>query len=145
MQYLFSVSLRILLFNMANHPYYPTTLNIPNYVPNERSPLQISMISNGSMLVMVIISIFLAKWSKTTTSIPRFAWFVVGGLLHVLFEGYWLLNKDIIPGHNGVLAELWKEYAHGDSRYMVADELLLTLEIISVASIRREKKKRCFH
>lgn len=117
------------------HPYYPKTLSIPNYVPNERTSLEIYALATGIMFILISAAIILCKMSKSTTSIPRFIWFFVCGLMHCGFEGYWLLNVDIIPEHNSVFAELWKEYAHGDSRYLAADELLWTLEVMTVVSI----------
>jgi cholestenol delta-isomerase len=117
------------------HPYYPTTLSIPNYVPNERSTLEIYKFSGGIMFLLISASFILSRLSKTTTSVSRFTWFFVCGIMHCGFEGYWLLNKDIIPGHNSAFAELWKEYAHGDSRYLAADELLWTLEVITAVNI----------
>lgn len=35
-----------------------------------------------------------------------------------------------------MFAELWKEYAHGDSRYLAADELLLTLELMTAVKYK---------
>jgi cholestenol delta-isomerase len=73
--------------------------------------------------------------SKHVTSTTRFTWFFINTLLHLGFEGYWLLNKEVLAGKNDLLAQLWKEYANGDSRYLAADELLLTLETMTIVII----------
>lgn len=118
------------------HPYYPTSLDIPNYVPNERSTLEL-LVTAGVLMtgLMAALMLVATAFSKKTTSVARFTWFCVSGILHLGFESYWLLHRSTLAGQNDVLAELWKEYAHGDSRYLVSDELLLTLEVMTVVSV----------
>lgn len=117
---------------MTSHPYYPTTLDIPDYIPNERSTFQLLVIAGGLMTALITLCLVVSTvFSKRTTSSARFTWFAVCGIMHVGFEGYWLWNRSTIAGQNDMFAELWKEYAHGDSRYLAADELLLTLELMT--------------
>jgi cholestenol delta-isomerase len=114
------------------HPYYPISLEIPNYVPNQRATFELLVIA-GSIMTGLVAFCYLSSrmLSKTTTSAARFTWFTVCGIMHVGFEGYWLWNRSTIAGQNDMFAELWKEYAHGDSRYLAADDLLLTLELMT--------------
>ncbi|KAG2200155.1 hypothetical protein INT47_012436 [Mucor saturninus] len=116
-----------------SHPYYPTTLDIPNYVPNQRSTLQL-LVTAGVMMTCLMAACITTgtTFSKKTTSVSRFTWFCVSGILHLGFESYWLWHRHTLAGQSDLLAELWKEYAHGDSRYLSADELLLTLEVMTV-------------
>jgi cholestenol Delta-isomerase len=46
--------------------------------------------------------------------------------------GYYVVNFRAIAGQQDILAELWKEYALSDSRYLTGDSLILTLEAIAV-------------
>lgn len=117
------------------HPYYPTTLEIPNYVPNQRSTFELLVTAGGLMTGLIAACLITAcKVSKKTTSVTRFTWFCVSAILHLGFESYWLRHRATLAGQSDVLAELWKEYAHGDSRYLAADELLLTLEVMTIVS-----------
>lgn len=43
-------------------------------------------------------------------------WFVLSGTIHVVFEGYYVRFYDELAGKEGVLGEMWKEYAFSDSR-----------------------------
>lgn len=115
---------------VVDHPYYPTDLQINNYVPNTRSTLQLLVIA-GSVMTGLIATCMICT-HKSTTSTSRFTWFAICGAMHILFEGYWLLHRSTIAGQSDLFAELWKEYAHGDSRYLSADELLLTLELMTI-------------
>ncbi|OAD03103.1 hypothetical protein MUCCIDRAFT_17136, partial [Mucor lusitanicus CBS 277.49] len=117
-----------------SHPYAPSSLNIPHYVPNEKSTVELLFIAGGIMTALVGMSYAISRsWlSKNTTSTARFTWFAICGLMHCGFEGYWLSNRATLAGQNDIFAQLWKEYAHGDSRYLANDELLLTLEIMTI-------------
>ncbi|KAI8639269.1 Emopamil-binding protein [Parasitella parasitica] len=121
---------------LVNHPYAPSELTIPNYVPNEKSTSELLLIASSIMTMIVGLLYVIFRCSSisknTTTSTLKFIWFATCGLMHCGFEGYWLRNRTTIAGQNDILAQLWKEYAHGDSRYLTNDELLLTLEIMTI-------------
>ncbi|KAI8067371.1 Emopamil-binding protein [Thamnidium elegans] len=118
---------------MTGHPYYPTDAEIPHYVPNDRSTTELLVIAGGIMTSLVGLCFIGSRTlSKKTSSVSRLTWFFISGILHVGFESYWLWYRASIAGRNDILAQLWKEYAHGDSRYLVADELLLTLEVMTI-------------
>ncbi|KAI7900238.1 Emopamil binding protein-domain-containing protein [Cokeromyces recurvatus] len=119
------------MIKQQQHPYYPITLDIPQYVPNDKSTFQILLIA-GNIMSFIVVLCYAISRQKTVTSFLRFTWFVVCGILHLGFEGYWLFHKNTIAGQNDLLAQLWKEYAHGDSRYMIADHLLTTLETMTI-------------
>ncbi|KAL9540532.1 hypothetical protein MBANPS3_009623 [Mucor bainieri] len=119
---------------LNSHPYAPNSLSIPHYVPNEKSTVELLFIAGGIMAALVGMSYAVSRswFSKGTTSTVRFTWFAICGLMHCGFEGYWLWNRATVAGQNDIFAQLWKEYAHGDSRYLANDELLLTLEIMTI-------------
>ncbi|OBZ90286.1 3-beta-hydroxysteroid-Delta(8),Delta(7)-isomerase [Choanephora cucurbitarum] len=118
---------------MASHPYYPTTLDIPLYVPNTRSTFELLVAAGSMMMILLISSVLLFNTSKKATSQARFSWFFVNGFMHCGFELYWLVNRKTLAGQNDLLAEMWKEYGHADSRYIAGtDNLLLTLETLTI-------------
>jgi cholestenol delta-isomerase len=43
-----------------------------------------------------------------------------------------VLHHASIPGSQGLFAQLWKEYALSDSRYMVSDPFMLCIESLTV-------------
>jgi cholestenol delta-isomerase len=47
--------------------------------------------------------------------------------------GYYVSNFTKIAGQRNIVAELWKEYALSDSRYLTDDAGVFCLEAISVA------------
>lgn len=122
--------------NNNGHPYYPRTAEIPGYVPNA---LPMPVLLGAVLIAMgtVVNASFCAARSKSKTlnESSRFTWFTLCTTLHCGFEAYWIYNHQSIASRTDFLAELWKEYAHGDSRYLFSDELLLALETITVVSI----------
>lgn len=60
------------------------------------------------------------------------AYRVLGGTLHIFFEGYFVLNHFAISSKQSLFAQLWKEYALSDSRYLSGDLLVLCAEALTV-------------
>jgi len=56
----------------------------------------------------------------------------LGGTLHIFFEGYFVLNHSTISNRQTIFAQLWKEYALSDSRYLSGDLLVLCVETLTV-------------
>jgi cholestenol delta-isomerase len=46
--------------------------------------------------------------------------------------GYFVLNHASIPSSQSLFAQLWKEYALSDSRYMTSDPFMLCIETLTV-------------
>jgi cholestenol delta-isomerase len=72
------------------HPYYPSDLILPNYVPNTfTAPTLVGII--GAAFVTVVFSsylIFQNFWPHSSSGERWTAtWFVVCGVLHLGFEG----------------------------------------------------------
>lgn len=118
------------------HPYYPRTAEIPGYIPNA---LPMPLLLGAVLIAMGTIvkaSFFAARFkSKSLQESLRFTWFTLCTTLHCGFEAYWIYHHRSIASRTDFFAELWKEYAHGDSRYLTHDELLLALETITVVSV----------
>lgn len=66
--------------------------------------------------------------------LPLLTGLSAAGLLHCCFEGYFVMNHDRMASSQDVLAQLWKEYALSDSRYLTEDTLVLCLETMTVVS-----------
>ncbi|RKO89576.1 EBP domain protein [Blyttiomyces helicus] len=116
------------------HPYYPQTLLLPHYIPPQLTMPEILTTFFGAVAV-----IFLASWTLATRrSLPVstrlvFVWFVACGFIHGVLEGYFAFNNREIAGQTFFLAELWKEYAYSDSRYMSSDSFVVIMEGITAA------------
>lgn len=115
-----------------SHPYYPQDLFIPDYVPNLKSQLELFLIMGG---VFVCLATVFYRLGKNSGSPLKFIWFMICGLLHCGFELYYALNVGHIASQNNLLAQLWKEYAKGDSRYVIYDPSLLALEIMTIVNL----------
>lgn len=56
----------------------------------------------------------------------------LGGTLHTFFEGYFVLNNSTIGSKQTLFAQLWKEYALADSRYLTGDLVVLCAEALTL-------------
>ena len=56
------------------------------------------------------------------------------GSIHLFFEGYFCLRHASIAAEQDLFAELWKEYALSDSRYLTSDAFVLCMESITAVS-----------
>ncbi|KAK4169489.1 cholestenol delta-isomerase [Cladorrhinum sp. PSN259] len=122
---------------VPNHPYYPQSLLIPNYVPNTVSIPIILASFAGSISLFIGTGIMLARWYNPqlkTRKDEQFAigWFLLCGFLHLFFEGYFVFFHEAIPESQSLFAQLWKEYSLSDSRYMSADPFMLCIESITM-------------
>ncbi|CAK7265384.1 hypothetical protein SEPCBS119000_001485 [Sporothrix epigloea] len=54
------------------------------------------------------------------------------GGLHWFFEGYFVLHHASLAGDQSLRAQLWKEYALSDSRYLTSDPFMLCVEGLTV-------------
>lgn len=51
-----------------------------------------------------------------------------------LFAGYYLVYRHQLPGMSTLFAQLWKEYALSDSRYLTHDVFTISVETITAVS-----------
>ncbi|KAJ3300766.1 hypothetical protein HK104_003736 [Borealophlyctis nickersoniae] len=120
------------------HPYYPLSVVLPHYKPPTMKMGTILTLFFTSVFILLEVSYMLISRSRTHTgSRPPFArrllflWFVACGFIHLVVEGYFAYNNKEIAGQTHVLAELWKEYALSDSRYMTSDPFVVIMESIT--------------
>ncbi|KAH6624788.1 Emopamil-binding protein [Chaetomium sp. MPI-SDFR-AT-0129] len=117
------------------HPYFPPDAVVRGYTPNE-TPLVLILASFGGLIgAFVFGSVMLAKWYSPTLKRGDqlvVAWFALCGFLHLFFEGYYVLNHTTLPASQSLFAQLWKEYALSDSRYMSSDPFMLCIEGLTV-------------
>ncbi|KAK3322138.1 Emopamil binding protein-domain-containing protein [Apodospora peruviana] len=116
------------------HPYRPAGMSVAGYRPNET---QLWILAGG---FGVMINIFLAAGVKLLVRMKTLTrgeelticWFLLNGFLHCFFEGYYITNYDNLAGSQHLFAQLWKEYAQSDSRYMLKQTFVLTIEFLTV-------------
>ncbi|PUU75025.1 Emopamil binding protein-domain-containing protein [Tuber borchii] len=114
------------------HPYSPSHLLLPNYVRNNVSALGLCSVM-GSLIITVVGSTWMfARTGLSTTDKAIVCWFLISGLLHLLFEGYFLVYHATLLSRIDLPAQLWKEYAISDSRYLSEDTFVLAIERITV-------------
>ncbi|KAL5365404.1 Emopamil binding protein-domain-containing protein [Aspergillus floccosus] len=119
---------------MTPHPYYPPSVDIPGYVPNDRGALALIFI-----FASACVAIFLATYLLTTKQRPQIStgdlltaqWFALCGCIHLFFEGYYSLNIHTLPSKQTLFGQLWKEYALSDSRYLVPNSFVHSMESIT--------------
>ncbi|KAI1777797.1 EBP-domain-containing protein [Hypoxylon cercidicola] len=117
------------------NPYYPEGVFIPGYEPNE-APVPVLLASLGGMLGFALLGAsaiaLKANPNLSKSNLALFCWFVMNGCLHCFFEGYFVFNHATIASSQNVFAQLWKEYALSDSRYLTSDFFMLSIESITV-------------
>ncbi|BFZ00330.1 hypothetical protein BsWGS_03369 [Bradybaena similaris] len=62
------------------------------------------------------------------------SWLVFDGLVHILLEGSFVVFSltGSVNASNSELASLWKEYGKADTRWLVSDPTIVSLEILTV-------------
>ncbi|XP_058096165.1 probable 3-beta-hydroxysteroid-Delta(8),Delta(7)-isomerase, partial [Magnolia sinica] len=117
-----------------NHPYIPKDLDLPDYVPCLLSQSQILAVY-GVVSVLVVSLIWIVsgcfpKISKTDRVLM--CWWAFTGLTHIILEGYFAFSPNFYKEKSPFyLAEVWKEYSKGDSRYAARDSAVVTVEGIT--------------
>ena len=130
------------------HPYYPVDALIPNFVANN-DPISVTalqfIIGLNSILGLVgvlvryirptisrrdLLTVFWFSLCTLQLIIPQFYSvllpnIVVAGTLHCIFEGYFVTHYNSIAQSQNIFAQLWKEYALSDSRYLSSDTFVL--------------------
>ncbi|KAI5868092.1 Emopamil binding protein-domain-containing protein [Durotheca rogersii] len=107
------------------HPYYPLGVSVPGYAANE-SPVPVLLASFAGVLTFVLAGASAVALrlnpSLSRSNLAVFAWFVLS---------YFVLNHATVASSQDVLAQLWKEYALSDSRYLTSDPFMLSVEGIT--------------
>lgn len=68
-----------------------------------------------------------------------------GGFLTHLpdWKGYFVINHVDLASSNDLFAQLWKEYALSDSRYLTSDPFMICVETITAVSYRSNPQFPC--
>ncbi|KAF9938874.1 UDP-glucuronic acid decarboxylase 1 [Mortierella alpina] len=119
------------------HPYYPQDLVLNHYVGNTYTVPQILACVSIAFSAVAALAAALAYQQRHSTLKDRraqwtFFWFFLCGMIHTVFEGYFGLHHVTIAGETSLLAQVWKEYALSDSRYMTSNTLVLIMERITI-------------
>ncbi|KAK4123482.1 Emopamil-binding protein [Parathielavia appendiculata] len=117
------------------HPYFPRDTAISGYAANTAPLLSILASFGGITGAFVLGCVILAKWHSPALKRGEqltIAWFSLCGFLHLFFEGYFVLKHATIPSSQSLFAQLWKEYALSDSRYLTSDPFMLCIETLTV-------------
>uniref|UniRef100_F6GU45 EXPERA domain-containing protein n=2 Tax=Vitis vinifera TaxID=29760 RepID=F6GU45_VITVI len=117
-----------------SHPYVPKDLKLPGYVPVVLSQSTIvGVYGLSSLLVVSVIWIISGRFPKTS-KIDRLlmCWWAFTGLTHAILEGYFVFSPEFYKDKTACyLAEVWKEYSKGDSRYAARDAGVIAVEGIT--------------
>ncbi|KAB1201693.1 putative 3-beta-hydroxysteroid-Delta(8),Delta(7)-isomerase [Morella rubra] len=97
--------------SVQEHPYVPRDLKLPGFVPCLLSQSNIVGVYGISSLLVVSL-----------------IW-LLSGLTHMILEGYFAFSPEFYKDKTGFyLAEVWKEYSKGDSRYAARDAGVVAVE-----------------
>ncbi|KAI1117908.1 Emopamil-binding protein [Nemania sp. NC0429] len=117
------------------HPYHPLGVSIPAYEANT-TPVPVLLAALTGALGLTVLGAALAARRFNpglgASGLAVFSWFVMNACLHCVFEGYFVLNHAAVASSQSLLAQLWKEYALSDSRYLTSDFFMLSVESITV-------------
>uniref|UniRef100_A0A7C9DJF9 EXPERA domain-containing protein n=1 Tax=Opuntia streptacantha TaxID=393608 RepID=A0A7C9DJF9_OPUST len=119
---------------METHPYSPKDLNLPGFVPNSMSQMTIlSIFAAGSVVVFSLAWILPGLFSKPTKRERLLiCWWTFTAVIHMIVEGYFVFSPAFYRDKKGsYLAEIWKEYSKGDSRYAGRDSAVIAVEGIT--------------
>ncbi|KAI4381316.1 hypothetical protein MLD38_007398 [Melastoma candidum] len=113
------------------HPYVPPDLKLPGYVPVVLPKSTIVGIYLGVSLLVVLTIWFISGRSSKRSSLDRLlmCWWAFTGLTHMFLEGYFVFSPEFYKDKSAFyLAEVWKEYSKGDSRYAARDSAIVSVE-----------------
>ncbi|XP_034952958.2 3-beta-hydroxysteroid-Delta(8),Delta(7)-isomerase [Zootoca vivipara] len=119
------------------HPYWPRNLELQHYIPNDRPMWQILTFLFSVSGLLLIVTWVIARWqNRTATPLGTWrslaiCWFAICGFIHGVIEGWFSLYHKEIAGDQSFLSQLWKEYAKGDSRYIISDNFTVCVETVT--------------
>jgi cholestenol delta-isomerase len=116
------------------NPYYPIGSEIPGYVANKSSVLELLGIFFSACIILFTATYFVAKRVQPNLNgneLITIMWFVLSGTIHIFFEGYYAANFQTLGSKQTLIGQMWKEYAFSDSRYLTQDALVLCVESVT--------------
>ncbi|XP_057815913.1 probable 3-beta-hydroxysteroid-Delta(8),Delta(7)-isomerase [Cryptomeria japonica] len=124
--------------DVMKHPYIPEELQLPGYVPIFFTRAYIVGVYAAASSLLVLFTWILSGRCSKITTINRvlMCWWAFTGLTHIILEGYFVFSPDFYKLKSPVyLAEVWKEYSKGDSRYVARDSAVVTVEGITAVLV----------
>lgn len=115
------------------HPYVPRDLKLPGYVPvSLYQSTIVGVYLLASLLVVSVVWFFSGRSKKSKVDRLLMCWWAFTGLTHMVLEGYFVFSPEFYKDKSAFyLAEVWKEYSKGDSRYAARDSAIVTVEGIT--------------
>ncbi|KAJ9049246.1 hypothetical protein DSO57_1026652 [Entomophthora muscae] len=112
-----------------DHPYYPRELYLPTYIPISTNKFALVFLFFAVLfLPLCPVIMFIKQLKDRRFKVWHFVWFFSCFLIHTFFEGYFVLFNRTILSRTDFFAELWKEYANCDSRYVTQDLTVFYIE-----------------
>ncbi|XP_069020256.1 emopamil-binding protein-like [Embiotoca jacksoni] len=104
------------------------------------TPPRLSLVSVLSLLacgVQVLAAILLTRWyGRRSSAEDRWIllWLFYDVIIHLTLEGPFVYMSlgGTVEKSEGPLAELWREYSKADSRWLVSDPTIVSIEILTV-------------
>ena len=98
---------------------------ISNYKANSipvETILTYFFVSCGALaLITLLLTLIANKQPLSLTTRLTAIWFAICAAIHMILEGYFVINASSIASDSFFFAQVWKEYAHSDSRYLTGD------------------------
>ncbi|KKA27920.1 hypothetical protein TD95_003806, partial [Thielaviopsis punctulata] len=117
---------------MTASPYYPIGVEIPHYVPNTMSTMEILLSFGGSLALVLVPGFIVARrFQLSGYETWTMLWFILSGCIHLILEGFYARNFSTLAGQSHPLAQAWKEYALSDSRYLTTDPFMIVMESVT--------------
>ncbi|XP_071960164.1 3-beta-hydroxysteroid-Delta(8),Delta(7)-isomerase-like [Antedon mediterranea] len=113
------------------HPFYPRDLNIPGYVPNDIEVSTILTVSFSGFGLAFLLSWLVARRARSVGERLMIAWFGLSGTIHCSIELYFSIYHRTVAEDSSFLSQLWKEWGKADSRYVISDSCIVSIESIT--------------
>uniref|UniRef100_A0A453JFK9 EXPERA domain-containing protein n=1 Tax=Aegilops tauschii subsp. strangulata TaxID=200361 RepID=A0A453JFK9_AEGTS len=126
---------------IGGHPYSPSDLELPGFVPQQLSPIELVVPLIGTSLLVITV-IWLVSGHVLNSGRPSrlskadrllMCWWAITGLTHLIIEAPLLFTPNYLTKENpSFFDEIWKEYSKADSRYATGDTTTTAIEVIAV-------------
>ncbi|KAM6307721.1 3-beta-hydroxysteroid-Delta(8),Delta(7)-isomerase-like [Podargus strigoides] len=113
------------------HPYWPRSLPLPGYVASARPGWQCAGAVAAAGAGLLALGWVMGGASRSPARRLALGWFLTCAGVHGILEGYFSLRHRELPAATGLLADVWKEYAKADSRYMTSDDFTVAMETVT--------------
>ncbi|XP_006032065.1 3-beta-hydroxysteroid-Delta(8),Delta(7)-isomerase [Alligator sinensis] len=124
--------------SLPPHPYWPQGLTVPGFLPNERPAWHSVAFIFGAAGSLAALTWLVSGRARSPQEGPwrrlALCWFTVCAFIHLVVEGWFSFFHTSLPGDQAFLSQLWKEYAKGDSRYVIGDDFTVCVETVTAVA-----------